>query len=148
MKNFTITVPASSANLGSAFDSAGIALNLYLKLDVVEAEQWELETRSHFLPATTYVEDNLIYQVAEQTAKRHNQALPACSVIVTTDIPLARGFGSSASAVIAGIELANQVCELSLFSGRKTPIWNGSGRTSGQHSTSVIGGIYCYSKAI
>ncbi|WP_449354564.1 homoserine kinase [Virgibacillus natechei] len=114
MKNFTITVPASSANLGPAFDSAGIALNLYLKLDVVEAEQWELETRSHFLPATTYVEDNLIYQVAEQTAKRHDKVLPACNIIVTSDIPLARGFGSSASAVIAGIELANQVCELSL----------------------------------
>ncbi|UJL46791.1 homoserine kinase [Virgibacillus sp. NKC19-16] len=114
MKNFTITVPASSANLGPAFDSAGIALNLYLTLEVTEAEQWELETRSHFLPATTYVEDNLIYQVAEQTAKRHDKVLPACNIIVTSDIPLARGFGSSASAVIAGIELANQVCDLSL----------------------------------
>lgn len=82
MKNFTITVPASSANLGPAFDSAGIALNLYLKLDVVESEQWELESRSPFLPTTTYVEDNLIYQVAKQTAKRHNKVLPACKVTV------------------------------------------------------------------
>ncbi|MBY7142145.1 homoserine kinase [Virgibacillus sp. NKC19-3] len=114
MKNFTITVPASTANLGPAFDSAGIALNLYLTLDVVESQQWELENHSPFLPTTTYVEDHLIYRVAAQIAKRHNKALPACKVTLTSDIPLARGFGSSASAVIAGIELANQVCDLSL----------------------------------
>ncbi|GAB3046561.1 homoserine kinase [Virgibacillus ainsalahensis] len=114
MKQFSISVPASSANLGPAFDSAGIALNLYLTLHVTESEKWEFETRSPLLPPELSYEDNLIYKIAKQTAERHNKQLPACKVIVNSDIPLARGFGSSASAILAGIEIANQMCNLSL----------------------------------
>lgn len=114
MKEFIISIPASSANLGPAFDSGGIALNLYLTLKVAESDQWELISQSPFLPTDANYEENLIYQVAKETAKRHNKQLPTCKLTINSDIPLARGFGSSASAIIAGIELANQACELSL----------------------------------
>ena len=39
---FTIKVPASTANLGPGFDSVGMALNLYLTLEVEKADQWEV----------------------------------------------------------------------------------------------------------
>ncbi|PAV30473.1 homoserine kinase [Virgibacillus profundi] len=119
MKDFTISVPASTANIGPCFDSAGAALNLYLTLQVSEADNWEIEQHSELLPDETNYEENFIYQIAKQTAERHNKQLPACKVIITSDIPLARGLGSSASAVIAGIELANQACELSLSTEEK-----------------------------
>lgn len=114
MNNFTIKVPASTANIGPCFDSAGAALNLYLTLDVSKAANWEFEQRSPLLPDDTHFEDNFIYKIAKQTAERHDKQLPACKVIVTSGVPLARGLGSSASAVMAGIELANQACKLSL----------------------------------
>lgn len=114
MKQFEISVPASSANMGPGFDSAGLSLNRFLTLHVKEQARWEFEHNSPFLPALTDYADHFIYQVADQTAKRYQRTLPACEVIVDSKIPLARGLGSSASAVLAGIELANQLCDLSL----------------------------------
>lgn len=114
MNMFTITVPASSANIGPCFDSAGLALNRYLTLEVVRQDKWEFIHHSHLLPFFTNHEDHFIYQIAKQTADIYRRELPACKVEVSSEIPLARGLGSSASAIIAGIELANQLCELDM----------------------------------
>lgn len=114
MKPFRIQVPASTANLGPGFDSIGLALNLYLTLDVEPAEEWELVNNSLHLEQDANYKDNFIYQVAEKIAAHFEKTLPACKVTVNSDIPLARGLGSSASAIIAGIELANQLCGLHL----------------------------------
>ncbi|WP_010651903.1 homoserine kinase [Oceanobacillus massiliensis] len=116
MKPFRISVPASSGNVGPGFDSMGLAESLYLSLEVKESDQWEFSSPS--FPGTSY-EDHFIYQIAKQTAERHNRQLPSCSIAETSDIPLARGLGSSASAILAGIELANQLCGLSLSSAAK-----------------------------
>jgi homoserine kinase len=114
MNGFCIKVPASSANIGPAFDSAGLALNLYLTLQVTKADKWEFEHRSPLLPETGAYEEHFIYQVAKNMAAQHEKPLPPCKVVMKSDIPLARGLGSSASAVVAGIELANQLCGLHL----------------------------------
>lgn len=114
MKMCTIIVPASTANIGPGFDSLGMAINRYLTLEVSEHRHWEFEHRSPFLPAFANYEEHFIYQVAQQVATTYKQVLPPCKVVVDSDIPLARGLGSSASAVIAGIELANQCCMLEL----------------------------------
>lgn len=114
MKLFTITIPASTANIGPGFDSMGMALERYLTLTVFEHHSWELKHCSPFLPKEVSYEKHFIYQVASEVAKRYEKTLPACKVIIESHIPLARGLGSSASAVVAGIELANQLCELSL----------------------------------
>src|SRR5690625_3642198 len=114
MKKCTIIVPASSANIGPGFDSLGMAINRYLTLEVSKQPHWEFEQRSPFLPAFTSYEEHFIYQVALQVATTYQRVLPPCKVVVDSDIPLARGLGSSASAVIAGIELANQCCRLAL----------------------------------
>ncbi|MFD1707753.1 homoserine kinase [Siminovitchia sediminis] len=119
MMNFTITVPASTANIGPGFDSAGMALNRYLTLHVREHDEWVFETRSKHLPPAEDAEQHFIYQIAERLASEYGAALSPCKVIVKSDIPLARGMGSSASAVVAGIELANQLCSLNLDLDRK-----------------------------
>ncbi|RST72230.1 homoserine kinase [Siminovitchia acidinfaciens] len=114
MNGFTISVPASSANIGPGFDSAGMALNRYLTLHVQESSEWMFEHRSKHLPPAEAAKDHFIYQMAERMASEFEAVLPPCKVIVESEIPLARGMGSSASAVVAGIELANQVCRLEL----------------------------------
>lgn len=117
-----ITVPGSTANLGPGFDSVGLALGKYLTLEVKAAEH------IHFIPMTEDVkdiptnEDNLIAKVALKVASMHNKPLPTCEVKVWSEIPMARGIGSSAAAIIAGIELANQLCQLQLTNDDKLRI--------------------------
>ncbi|MBM7605393.1 homoserine kinase [Metabacillus crassostreae] len=117
-----ITVPGSTANLGPGFDSIGLALGKYLTLEVKAAKQ------IRFIPMTEDVkdiptnEDNLIAKVALKVASMHNKPLPACEVKVWSEIPMARGIGSSAAAIIAGIELANQLCQLQLTNDDKLRI--------------------------
>jgi homoserine kinase len=114
MSCFSITAPASSANLGPGFDSAGLALNRYLTLHVSPNEEWIFEHRSVHLPQAPSAEDHFIFNIAGKLAKEYNAELPPSKVVVESDIPLARGMGSSASAVVTGIELANQLCGLDL----------------------------------
>lgn len=115
-----ITVPASSANIGPGFDSAGIALSKYLKLHVIEQDHlWEFQHKSSLLPSVPVATEHFIYKVAKKVADWHDKTLPPCKVIEESDIPLARGLGSSASAIIAGIEMANQLLELELSTDTK-----------------------------
>lgn len=110
----TISVPASSANIGPGFDSAGVAVSRYLTLNVERAEKWEFIHRDQTIPSVRHYTDHYIYKVAKQVADWHQEALTPCHVTMKSDIPLARGLGSSASAIVAGIELANQLCQLNL----------------------------------
>src|SRR5690625_3374650 len=99
-----ITVPASSANIGPGFDSVGVAVSRYLTLNVKKSNMWEFIHLTDQIPLVEYYEDHFIYQVANQVATWRQVELPPCIVEVKSDIPLARGLGSSASAIIAGIE--------------------------------------------
>lgn len=109
MKNIRITVPASSGNLGPGFDSIGMALKLYLRLEVTDSDDWTYSSSN-----TEAGREHFVFQIAEQTARRHGRELPPCHVKENNEIPLARGLGSSSSAILAGIELANQLCGLEL----------------------------------
>ncbi|WP_277584764.1 homoserine kinase [Psychrobacillus antarcticus] len=109
-----ISIPASTANLGPGFDSIGIALDKYLELEVELASDWKIINLSSNLPDVPNPLDHLIVQAAEKTAELHGFSLPPCLVRVKSQIPLARGMGSSASAIVAGVELANQIMELQL----------------------------------
>jgi homoserine kinase len=116
MKPFCIRVPGSTANLGPGFDSVGLAINRYLTLNVKPSTQWDFQyTQSEYsdLPSD---ENNLIYRVLDFTTDYLglNKKDFACLVDIDCDLPLARGLGSSAAAVVAGIELANQLYELDL----------------------------------
>lgn len=113
-KTWNIQVPGSTANLGPGFDSIGIALGLYLTLDVTLSDQWAFDHQSVHLPQEINTEDHLIYQSANYAASCYGAILPSCKVIVQSELPLARGIGSSAAAIAAGVELANQLCELNL----------------------------------
>jgi len=104
-----ITVPATSANVGPGFDSVGIAVTRYLTIDVLEAqENWWIEhDLGEEIPSN---EENLLLQTALQVASD----LPPHRLKMTSEVPLARGLGSSSSVIVAGIELANQLGKLSL----------------------------------
>lgn len=116
---FTISVPASSANIGPGFDSAGVAVGRYLTLQVTKADKWSFDHTNLLIPKVINYEDHYIYKVAKQVADWNDCSLSPCHVLMDSEIPLARGLGSSASAIVAGIELANQLCKLDLTERQK-----------------------------
>ncbi|MBL4954505.1 homoserine kinase [Neobacillus sp. YIM B02564] len=109
-----IRVPASTANLGPGFDSIGLAVNLYLTLEVEQSNQWEFYSANQELADLPNDEQHFIAQVAIGVAKKYGKEMSPYKVKVASEIPLARGLGSSASAIVAGIELADIACELAL----------------------------------
>ncbi|MFS0656824.1 homoserine kinase [Bacillus sp. 179-C3.3 HS] len=116
---FSITVPGSTANLGPGFDSVGMALSRYLKLSVYQHDSWLFEAESDVVSDTPTGTDNLIYQTAKKVADDFGKTLPPVHVKVWSDIPLARGLGSSAAAIVAAIELANQLLGLNMSDEQK-----------------------------
>ena len=104
-----IIVPATTANIGLGFDSIGIAVDLYLTLTVVEpSSEWKIE--HPFGEAVPTNEENLIIETALAVCP----ALQPHHLVCESDIPMTRGLGSSSSAIVAGIELANQLGNLDL----------------------------------
>lgn len=104
-----IIVPATTANIGLGFDSIGIAVNLYLTLTVVEpSNEWKIE--HPFGEPVPSNQENLIIETALAVCP----ALQPHYLVCESDIPMTRGLGSSSSAIVAGIELANQLGNLNL----------------------------------
>ncbi|CQR48251.1 Homoserine kinase [Paraliobacillus sp. PM-2] len=121
--SWVIHVPATTANLGAGFDSIGVALNLYLTLEVELSEEWEFVPLSEGMDGLPLDKNNLMYEIALQVANKFDfNEVPACRVKMTSNIPLARGLGSSATAIVAGIELANVLLDLSLSLDQKLEI--------------------------
>lgn len=107
----TIKVPATSANIGPGFDSLGLALQTYLTLEIHEATaEWRVE---HEMDATIpHDATHFIVTTARQLAPD----LPPHRLVVKSDIPLARGLGSSSSALLVGLAMANELADLHLTS--------------------------------
>lgn len=109
-----IIVPATSANVGPGFDSVGIAVTRYLTIEVLEpADAWLIE---HDLGAGIPTDEkNLLLSTALLIAP----AIQPHHIKMTSEVPLARGLGSSSSVIVAGIELANQLANLQLSDAEK-----------------------------
>ena len=104
-----IIVPASSANLGVGFDSIGFAVNLYLELEILEpSKDWQIDhDYADKIPTDA---SNLVIE----TALKVSENLAPHRLKMKTDIPFEHGLGSSSSAIVAGIELANELGQLDL----------------------------------
>ena len=107
MKKFKVTVPATSANIGVGYDCLGVALDYYLELMVSESESIEyLENGEEF---SIPLEENYIYSTIKLIEEKYNKKVPNYKVeIIKNEIPVSRGLGSSSSAIIAGILIADK----------------------------------------
>jgi homoserine kinase len=101
-----IIVPASTSNLGASFDACGLALSLYLQVDV-ENRSGGFEVVPSGEGADRVPRDgtNLIARVVRSVAELRGQRIDGARLLVRNEIPLARGLGSSSAAIIAGISV-------------------------------------------
>jgi homoserine kinase len=121
MTKSEITVPASTSNLGASFDACGLALSLYLRVEVEErGSGFEVVPSGEGADQLPRDGTNLIARVARSVGELRGKKIGGAKLIVTNEIPLARGLGSSSAAIIAGISLyealtGDQLSEEELF---------------------------------
>ena len=108
-----VRVPASSANLGPGFDVLAGALAVHLELEVSEAGEFSVDAGAEGLPADR---SNLCVKAFERL-----HSADGLRFEIRSEIPVARGMGSSAAAIVAGLMAADHLYELALGKPRALP---------------------------
>jgi homoserine kinase len=101
-----VRVPASSANLGPGYDVMAAAVSMQLELEVEEAGEFSFDPGGARVPTGR---ENLIVRAFESLRPADGIAFR-----LRSEIPLARGLGSSAAAIVAGLFAADHLFELGL----------------------------------
>ena len=109
LRQVHVRVPATTANLGSGFDILGLALQLYnvFTMTITSDPGW----RVSLPPGARFPTDdrNLVFRAARTLFTRVGVTPPGLRLSLTMHIPLARGLGSSSSAIVGGLMAANQL---------------------------------------
>jgi homoserine kinase len=105
----SVRVPATTANLGPGFDCLGLALDLW---NTVRLERGPsgVQVSGEGAESLSRGDDNLVCRAAAALFREIGGAAPDIAVVCHNDIPLARGLGSSAAAVVGGLVAANALC--------------------------------------
>lgn len=102
-----IRIPASTANLGSGFDSMGIALGLYNYVDIDIAPGCDISSADGSeIPEG---EDNLVFLSAKKVFEKAGIPFRGLKIIEENNIPFARGLGSSSACIVGGVFGANEL---------------------------------------
>ncbi len=113
-KTVTVTVPATTANLGPGFDCIGAALTLYNQFEFTRLESPGAGTVNISVTGAEAKrvrtdESNLVYQAFVKLYKQLGQTVPPVQIEIQLGVPLARGLGSSATAIVGGLVGANHL---------------------------------------
>jgi homoserine kinase len=101
-----LSLPATSANLGPAFDAAALAMDFYIKLQARAAKEFSIAATGRDREICGKVEDHLILNTYREVLQAAGRDIIPLSLRVANDIPIGKGCGSSAAARLAGIALA------------------------------------------
>jgi len=107
-----IVLPATSANLGPAFDAAGIAMRLHYRVRAKIAREFSIEAHGRDAEMCRSLQRNLVLDTYGEVLESAGKALVPLSIRVDNEIPIGKGLGSSAAARLAGIALAVHFGEL------------------------------------
>jgi homoserine kinase len=106
-----VRVPASSANLGPGFDALGLALQIYLECRFQESTDLKITAQGRDVGSIPLGENNLIWQTAKHVAQVQQREMPPIALDIYNEIPVGKGLGSSAAALVAGVVIADCVLE-------------------------------------
>ncbi len=105
-KRLSLSLPASSANLGPAFDAAALAMDFYLKLEARPAANFSITATGRDRAICQALENHLILDTYREVLQAEGREATPLSLRIRNDIPIGKGCGSSAAARIGGIALA------------------------------------------
>lgn len=113
LNKVTIRVPGTSANCGPGFDCLGLAATIYNDLEMTLLEEKVLQIEAHGDGAETIPTDekNIVWKAARIVLERSGNAEQFKGAILKMNnrIPMSRGLGSSAAAIVAGLTAANEI---------------------------------------
>ncbi|MCY9592727.1 homoserine kinase [Paenibacillus chitinolyticus] len=136
-----VRVPASTANLGPGFDALGMALDLYARIEMSEADRTQIELFGSNMQGIPTDKTNLIYKVAGTLYHHAGLPMPELSIRMDSDIPLTRGLGSSASAIVGALAAANALSGADLPPDELFQIASGMEKHPDNVGASLFGGI-------
>lgn len=102
----SLALPATSANLGPAFDAAALAMNFHINIHARAAKSFSLSATGRDREICQKGDDHLIYRTYCEVVTAAGRAPIPLSLRINNDIPIGKGCGSSAAARLAGIALA------------------------------------------
>ena len=113
----SVKVPATTANLGPGFDCLGLALPIYNTITVEETIMpgtgIEIniidETNEQDIISIPTDENNIVYKAIELLYNSIGQSPSELKITIKTQIPIARGLGSSAAVIVGGLIAANEL---------------------------------------
>lgn len=105
-KPFTIRLPATSANLGPAFDAAALALDLSLVIRATPARKYSVMAVGRDSALCSRVENHLILATYQEVLRAEDKRPLPLALRIENQFPIGKGFGSSAAARLAGTALA------------------------------------------
>ena len=114
MPEVTVSVPATSANLGPGFDSFGLALGLHNRFSAELAREWTVEVTGEGAGELRTDEHNRVARAMARIFAEQGQPDRCARIYCNNEIPTGRGLGSSAAAIVGGMLLASELCETPL----------------------------------
>jgi len=102
-----LALPATSANLGPAFDAAALAMDLYIAVDARPSASFSIRATGRDEAICQALEDHLILTTYREVLESQGEKIIPLSLSIKNDIPIGKGCGSSAAARLAGIALAS-----------------------------------------
>ena len=107
--HYTLAVPGSVANLGGGFDTLAVAVQLYLRLRIVDIRD-DGGAKLTVVGSTPPIRGrNAVERAFEAIGRWTGREAPSVFVEVESDIPMAAGLGSSAAAAVAGLRAFEHV---------------------------------------
>ncbi|HEY4902166.1 MAG TPA: homoserine kinase [Candidatus Sulfotelmatobacter sp.] len=103
---FRLKLPATSANLGPAFDAAALAMDFYLTLEARPAANFSITATGRDREICQQLENHLILTTYREVLQAAKKEITPLAIRIKNDIPIGKGCGSSAAARLAGIALA------------------------------------------
>lgn len=105
-KRLHLSLPATSANLGPAFDAAALAMDFCIEIDATEAGEFSIAATGRDSATCSNLQDHLILNTYREVMESRGRRVVPLSLRIANDIPIGKGCGSSAAARLAGIALA------------------------------------------
>lgn len=105
-KRFRLSLPATSANLGPAFDAAALAMDFGIRIEAEPAKEFAVTATGRDQAICGKVDNHLIFNTYREVLTAAGSPIRPIAMRVANDIPIGKGCGSSAAARLAGIALA------------------------------------------
>jgi homoserine kinase len=105
-RSLEIVLPATSANLGPAFDAAALAFSMFLKVRAKSANEFSVIARGRDSEICGQIENHLIVTTYREVLQEEGRPVSPLALRIENQIPIGKGCGSSAAARLAGIALA------------------------------------------